>query len=60
MFPLFTGDVFNILETKWFALRDCVFNNDLYKEVGVEILQFNEDGNEFVYNCNGDQIFLMI
>ena len=40
----------------WSDQRDIVFNNDPYKEVSIEIPNFDEYGNEFFCNVDWNQI----
>ena len=55
MFPPFTREMVNLLGDRWFGLGGCIFNNELYREVSVEIEHFDEYGNKLFFDSNGTQ-----
>ena len=56
MFPPFTREIFNLLGDRWFGVRERVFNNWLYREVSVEMEQFDEYGNDSLFDFEGNII----
>ena len=54
--PPFTRKIFNLLGNMWSGQKYIVFNNDLYKEVSIEIPNFDEYGNDFFYDNDGHQV----